>query len=245
VRTFGLAGITRRTLFLAAGLAAFLAMPSAAQAGKFEWHLSSNVQIDQPVEQQTPWVDDGGPGQNWWPNDTSLWVNNPTDCAWDVDDHWQQFADGSLLPGVPATMAFCQVAESESIRNTIYGTTSSWSFPKRTLGVSVRSSSPSLEVRACYEPGGCIKFAAVKEGRHYRYGGCILLRYANGDPALAEVPGANGALGVMTQGTLTVTAPKRASVTGSAEVAGGFGDFSAYCPANAAVQSAYPLTVYS
>ena len=72
-------------------------------------------------------------------------------------------------------MAFCQVAESDSIRNTIYGTTGSWSFR------SVRSGCPSARLAEPRGPrllraGRCIKFAAVKEGRSYRYGGCILLR---------------------------------------------------------------------
>ena len=220
-------------------------MPSAAQAGKFEWHLSSNVQIDQPVEQQTArstrrpraeLVAERHVAVGQQPHRLRLGCGRSLAAVRRRQHLARRARDYGVLPRLPS--------RTRSVTPST-GTTGSWSFPKRTLGVSVRSSSPSLEVRACYEPGGCIKFAAVKEGRSYRYGGCILLRYANGDPALAEVPGANGAVGVMTQGTLTVTAPKRASVTGSAEVAGGFGDFSAYCPANAAVQSAYPLTVYS
>src|SRR4051794_11888710 len=171
---------------------------------------------------------------SWWPNDTSLWVNNKTGCAWDEDDHWSLFADGGLMAGVPATTSFCQVAETASVHNTIWGQEGYWSFPMRTLAVSVRSSSPSLTVRACFDPGGCVSIAPTPSGRAYNYHGCVKLQYRNDDPAVAPVPDANGAVGVVTRGSLSVTAPKKASATGTVEVAGGYGDWSTYCSSQVA-----------
>ena len=233
-----------RWVLLVAAIAFVGVAPATANAGgRFEWVTSGNVQIDQPVEQQTPWVDDGGPGMPWWPEDRSLWVNNPTGCIWDQDDHSALWGDGGLTAGVPVTASFCQVAEPASVHNTIWGTSGYWSFSPRILAVSVRSSSPSLDVRACYEPGGCVAIPASKAGRVYDYHGCIRLRYANNDPAIASVPGTNGALGVVTQATLSISAAKRANATGYLEAAGGFGDWSSFCSSQVAT-SAYPLTLY-
>lgn len=205
-------------------LALVCVFPVAAHGGPstFAWSVISNVQIDQPVEQQTPWIDDGGPGQPWWPNDRSLWVTNPTGCAWDVDDHWQVFADGALTA---ASYPFCFVVETPSVHNTLWGQEGWWSFAPRALAVSVRSSSPSLTVKACFSPGACTTFPPQQEKRSYNYHGCVRLTTQNA----SEIAGSNGGLGEITQGTLTASSAKRVSATGTAEIAGGFGDWSAYC----------------
>lgn len=221
-----------------------LVSPAVAHAGsQFTWGTVSNVQIDQPVEQQTPWVDDGGPGQAWWPNDTSLWINNPTGCIWDQDDHMQWFADGSLIALTPVQLHFCQVVESTSIWNTLWGTSSYWSFSPRIVAISVRSSSATLDVRACYSPGSCMAITAAPDGHNYVYNGCVRAAYDVGDPAIVTIPGSNGGIGVVTQVTVSVTASKRASATAIVEAAGGFGDWSTYCSATV-TSTVYPLKLY-
>lgn len=224
-------------------LAVILSLPASAPAAVFSWQPSGNVQIDQPVEQQTPWIDDGGPGLAWWPNDLSLWANNRTGCLWDEDDHSALFADGRLAGGATATGQFCVVAEPASVHNTLWGTEGYWSFAPRVLAVSVRSSSPNLSVRACFAPGGCVSIPPTAERRSYNYSGCVRVKYTNDDPAVVPIADANGAVGVLTNVILTVSAQKKAAATGSAEAAGGFGDWSQYCSSTPR-QVTYPLTFY-
>jgi hypothetical protein len=233
---------------VALAIALVLAFCPTATAREFDWAPLSNTQIDSPIEQQTPWIDDGcsadGLCGTWWPNDTSLWVTNPTGCIWDADDHYSVFAEGSLRVGVPAVEPFCVVAEPYSFATTRFGVEGLYGLPRRLLAVSVRSRSPGLVVRACFTPGGCVTFPAVRDGRDYEYAGCVRVAYADNDPAVVEIPGSNGGMGVLTQGSLTVTAPKRAAASGTALLAGGHGDMSIYCPNGAAVETTYPLTHY-
>lgn len=217
----------KKTLLLCAALFTLVVTAAPAAGSTFNWGLSSNVQIDQPVEQQTPWIADGGDGQAWWPNDTSLWVTNPTGCAWDVDDHWQLFADGALAAGVPVTYQFCSIVETTSIWTTIYGNQNWWSFPKRLAGVSVRTRSPDLTVEVCLSD--CVQVPRYPDGRGYEYRGCLIRALPVGGPSIIEVPGSNGGLGAVTQGTFRVTATKKTSATSIAVVSGGFGDWSVYC----------------
>lgn len=206
-------------------LLAVLGFASPAVGNPFVWGLSSNVQIDQPVEQQTPWIDDGGPGQPWWPNDTGLWVNNPTACAWDVDDHWQIFANGTVES--PAVYNFCSIIEPTSIQNTLWGQEGWWSFPQRTVGVSVQSKSDALTVQICFD--GCTTLTREASGRNnWNYHGCVIRSRPVGDPAIDDISGSNGGIGLRATGTITVLASKRASATGIAEISGGFGG-SSYC----------------
>ena len=233
---------------LAVAIALLLAFCPTATAREFDWGTLSNVQIDSPIEQQTPWIDDGcsldGVCGTWWPNDTSLWVLNRTGCIWDADDRRRLFADGSLRAGVPAVERFCVVAEPYSVLTTRWGLEGLYGMPRRLAAVSVTSRSPDLMVEACFAPGGCTSFPAVRDGRDYEYAGCVRVAYENHDPAVVEIPGSNRGIGVLTQGSLTVTAPKRAAASGTALLAGGHGDLSAYCPDGAAVETSYPLTHY-
>jgi hypothetical protein len=233
---------------LAVSVALLLAFCPTATASEFDWALMSNAQTDTPIEQQTPWIDDGcsadGVCGTWWPNDTSLWVTNPTGCIWDADDRRQLFAGGSLRAGVPAVERFCVVAEPYSVSTTRWGVEGLYGLPRRLAAVSVTSRSPDLKVAACFAPGGCTSFPAVRDGRDYKYAGCVRVAYDDNDPAVVEIPGSNRGIGVLTQGSLTVTAPKRAAASGTALLAGGHGDVSSYCPVGAAVETAYPLTRY-
>ena len=90
----------RYTLFAVALLSlAFL----AARTDGFQWTVSRDLQ--QPVEQQTP----GGQTQP----DHSLWVTNPTDCAWDADDHIDLLGYGRrLAPGETVSQAACIIGDT-------------------------------------------------------------------------------------------------------------------------------------
>ena len=122
-------GLAAVPLFLvrrvALPVAVLLAFCPTATAGEFDWAVLSDVQVDNPIEQQTPWIDDGcsadGVCGTWWPNDTRLWVTNPTGCTWDADDRRRWFADGSLRPGAPAVEPFCAIAEPYSFWTTRFG----------------------------------------------------------------------------------------------------------------------------
>lgn len=243
----------RQLLLLGLSIAVASALAAAATAGggpqQFGFHLLSNVQIDNPVEQQTPEVTDCVVACPW-TNTTSLWVTNPyrsLPCAWDVDDHWQLGdTNGYLGPGASAVARACLVAEADHIYNTVYGLSAWYSNSPRRVSLNLAAPSASLSATICFSPQSQC-FALVPRydpGSHtFHYDGCALLSYGVGDPALGPVPNSVG-IGVVTTATVTVanpTARKIAKIDGSLRVEGGYVavtycDFAAHPP-----QSSYPF----
>lgn len=166
-----------------------------------------------PVEQWTDWVQGT---YNGFPADPSLWVNNPTSCAWHVDDSTVWVAEGELLAGGSGVASLCMVSDQNPIYATHYGMTAWWSGVRNRFAVTISSPSSALIVTACYQPQArCFAVNAVwhQETDDYRYLACIQAVYDPGDPALVEVPGSNGGgrefggFGVVTTIATTITNP--------------------------------------
>jgi hypothetical protein len=240
----------RRALLLAAALLSTLAITPAAFAGgaqPLHFEPLVNPQIDNPVEQQTPWVADGGSGPAWLPNDHSLWIPNSTTCTWDIDDHWTEGdVAGTLDPGASVSLRSCEVAESASTQHCIYGTCGWWSNPARWLGISVAAPA-ALDVSVCYEPQGrCIPVPArwSTANRRYEQTLCASVVYAENDPALTEIAGSNGGVGAATTSTVTITNKGRKQLRQVSAMVErlGFGSSPApYCDTSQ-LQRAYPLS---
>lgn len=193
-----------------------------------DFHLLSNVQIDQPVEQQTEWRFDGcGSGCNFAPQPE--WVTNPTGCAWDVDDHWQKGSiDVYLDSGASVSATECVVADTDPIFGTHFGMAGWWSNPPRYVSLEILSPSPAVTGSVCFQPQArCFSLVPRYDAaaRNWRSVGCAALSYDPADPALTSIQGSNGGVGVQTVATVTVTntSSKRvAKLAASLIVLGGY-----------------------
>ena len=175
--------MARRTLGLL--LAPFL---MAATFGPLE-----GEQTQQPVEQQTP----GGATQP----DRSLWVTNPTGCAWDADDSrstW--FRDQTLAAGETATATKCVVVDAMD----------------HSIWVEVLSGSPNLIVELRFGAPFNYVFRGnpIPVGRDYRNWVCALGPVYQSEtlPTLPEIAGSNGGRGVVSDVTISVTNPTNHAV---------------------------------
>jgi hypothetical protein len=172
-----------------------------------DFHLLSNVQIDNPVEQQTDWP---------FPADQSLWVINPTSaasesrCAWDVDDHWQKGSTNAYLDAFSSVSTTeCLIADADPFWRTVNGTTAWWSTnaPRR-ITVEMISPSPAVTIAVCFQPHQrCFSATPVyvSSDHAYRSVSCVTIGYSDDDPALSVVPGSNGGVGVVSYATVTAT----------------------------------------
>src|SRR6185312_11515264 len=67
-----------------------------------QFGLVTNVQLQQPVEQQSDYPFEPS---------SPHYVVNPTQCSWDVDDSWQRLAtDDYLDAGASVTLQTCLVS---------------------------------------------------------------------------------------------------------------------------------------
>lgn len=78
--------------------------------------------------------------------------------------------------------------------------------------VELGSPSASLLVQVCYSPQGrCFPLAPQAVDTGYRYSLCSHVVYEPDDPALVEIAGSNGGLGVVT--TITASVQNQTSAT--------------------------------
>ena len=183
-----------------------------------------------PVEQQSdsPWL----PG----PLDCSANIHcviNPTNCAWDVDDHWQYIVVGrTLTAGVTASGTVCSVFEQKGHVRTICGITgigcltASWASIPGRLGLHLHGPSPDLVVTIAYPAQGkSFTLGAVPYDEQgcrgcWVYEFCGHARYDNGDLALGPIPGSSGGplsddgVGIVSPIVISVANPTGRAVKG-------------------------------
>lgn len=168
---------------LAALFVLLLAAPASAkgQPQLLEFYRSA-TNPQSPVEQQTPgWYGvECPPGPGACQPDESMWVVNPTGCAWDIDDRivWTALGSSYLGAGESVSVSDCVIADNAY----------------HVVGFSVAGDKPGLAVTLTYEPFGFALGAAA---------GCVI-----GPIGLTDLPpveGSNGGAGVLTTSTLTVT----------------------------------------
>lgn len=209
----------KRTL---AALALILIVASPAQAakpaagggnGSLTFTLQPDVQTDRIVEQQTDWA---------FPADPAEWVVNPYGvCLWDVDDHWQYWGSGSLKPGESASVDLCVVSDPVSIYKTVSGVTTWYSQETKFIALSVTTAKTAgLDVSVCYRPQGRCFYPHPVGSSPVTYESCTQVRYGRDDPALSEIPGSQGGIGVLTTVTVTVTNPTSRTVRDVVAAAG-------------------------
>lgn len=206
-----------KALLLASAFALLLLAPSAT-AGPEPLHLSlSTIEIQNPVEQWTPWVNSPSCTNRCpYPDDHSQWVVNPTGCAWDVDDHWHYFdTDGYIGGGGSFSFQTCQITEQSTIYHCTYGSCAWIGDGPREYAVDLFAPSPGLTVNVCYQPTGrCFALAPAwrPDMKRYEYHLCAGVRWDNNDPNLQPIAGSNGGYGVPTTQTLTVANQTRNTV---------------------------------
>ena len=92
---------------LASLVAVLLGSSGALAAAPQPMHWTANQRtLQQPVEQQTP----GGATQP----DRSLWVTNPTPCAWDPDDIITGLFTGVIAKGQTVTHSECVILDTQN-----------------------------------------------------------------------------------------------------------------------------------
>jgi hypothetical protein len=147
----------------------------------FTWNLGTRT-LQQPVEQQTP----GGATQP----DHSLWVVNPTSCAWDADDRLQTRGLGILNAGESTTWHECVIADgtphvfavssySPKVGLTV---TVTWSNADATRTISVNVPARQTTI-TCFEGP----------------------EYDQTSPLLVPIPDSNGGVGRTTDIAVTAT----------------------------------------
>ena len=166
---------------------------------------TSHLEIQQPVEQQTPgWLLPCPLGELVCRYDQLLWVTNPTGMPWDVDDFIDRAGSGPLAGGATQSDALSFTADCDG------GQCGPYRF------VVVRASVPSasLQMTVAISPGKSggtesthvptpVWNASTKAWDYY-----LCQRtpsYAMGDPRLQPIPNSNGGLGIPTSVVLTVT----------------------------------------
>lgn len=243
----------RTTAFLALLLVCALASPASAarhggtRPGGMVYAFGVGPQIDSPVEQETDWP---------FPADRAEWVVNPTGCAWDVDDHWMRFAQGTLGAGESLSVDECVIASPTSFYRTVNGQTAWWSQSAGFLGQVLRSPSPDLVVSMCFQPQGrCFTPAPVYDAANkaYLYRSCARAQYRPDEPILTTIPNSQGGIGLRQTVTVTVANPtgrtvrnlfSDVSAVGVVQIA--FSGFTSGCPDqhSGLYVTDYPFTYY-
>ncbi len=191
----------RRALLVVA-LLVFVAAPAHATTFAF---ATSGIEIQQPVEQQTPgWLLPCPPTEPVCHNDQSLWVTNPTGAPWDVDDHWDRFASGTMPAFWTGSDALNYTADCDG----------SQCGPYRFLIVRASVNVAALSMSVSITPGqnggtdnytvGAPTWNQVT--KQYDYYLCVKTpTYPYGDSRLQPIPNSNGGTGVPTSLSLSVS----------------------------------------
>lgn len=156
--------------------------------------------ISDPVEQQTDYP---------FPVDQTEWVLNPTfNCAWDVDDHWDTTATGTLKPGESASWSDCLFAHHDPSFRSVFGVENWYTSGQVRHAVNIEAGDSGLVVQECFTPQNrCFNILPVQIENKWRWAFCGFIRYNPGDPALEEIPNSQGGVGLQTTVTTTISNP--------------------------------------
>jgi len=162
-------------------------------------------EIQQPVEQQTPgWLLPCPLTETICRFDQTLWVTNPTGMPWDVDDHMDRAAMGSLGSATTVTDNLSYTADCDGGQ----------CGPYRFVVVRASVAAPSLQMSVVITPGqngGQDNYAASAPTwnpttKKWDYYFCQKTpSYPDSDPRLQLIANSNGGMGVPTSLVLTVT----------------------------------------
>lgn len=164
---------------------------SAAAKDAPRWF--GQLQLQQPVEQQTPgwslpcpagYVGDCS-------QDRSLWVTNPTGCIWDVDDNGDLDWDGDLIASAQTSVTACVVED--------------WRVHPLSFGVNAHSDLLDATVCVGSDCHTLVPFRVNANTSGYEF--CVVAS-SLGLP-LPLVEGSNGGIGALTTFVFTVRNPTR------------------------------------
>lgn len=140
-----------------------------------------------PVEQMSDWP--------WLPSITDCSANvrcvvNPTNCSWDVDDHWQKWVSGVALPGSSASSTSCLLISQNPTFVSIHGSEGFYSWTRTRAYTELSAAATGLVVTIAF---GDRTFTAtpVASGNRYRYDLCVGANYDPADPHLVPIAGSN------------------------------------------------------
>jgi hypothetical protein len=171
----------------AVALAAALSFPANAGNEPLVFARDS-IQRDQPVEQQSPDFF-FGPGTH-----PETWVNNPTPCSWDVDDHESLVGTGNVAASVSGSL--CVVSDGL------------YSFAHYEVAqVSVHAATDNLTVTLSNDFGQSWVIPALGSGHSFTYVLCIAQIRPGPYPT---IPDSNGGYGFIVTYTLTIATTKAA-----------------------------------
>lgn len=185
-----------------------------------------------PVEQMSDWP--------WAPSITDCSANvrctvNPTPCSWDVDDHWQEWVQGTLAGGQFVTRSSCLIASQDPVWLSVNGVDGWYDWPTDRFYVDLRAPSAALVVSVAFDPGEVVAANVRPDGRAYRYTICAAPSYPPDDPLLQPIAGSargtdgRDALGVRTTVTLTIANPGTKNVRSITGFIGMTGTDLTYC----------------
>lgn len=193
----------RLALILALAPLLIAAKPVTSYAG-FQFS-TQNVEIQQPVEQQTPgWLLPCPATLALCRMVQSLWVTNPTGMPWDVDDFIDRLGTGPLGTNAPVGDSLSFIADCDG----------SQCGPYRFVVVRASAPSSSLQLSVDITPGqngerDSYSAPAPTWNASTKKWDYLLCEpapsYPYGDLRLQPIPGSNGGTGVPTSVTLTVT----------------------------------------
>lgn len=196
--------IVRLALVAVAALAVTLAMPAATlsnPAVQLDLVGNGTGAWNRLVEKQNDWP---------LPADQSLWRINPTNCTFDINDHYA-FTDSGYLPAnTTVSKTTCHIFDFDPIYRCLNGLCADWSAPSNKYSVTVAAPTASLAVSVCFDTDGrCFQLDPVwnQDRRQYGYSLCVQAIYDPDDPLVLEIPGSNGARGVTTRITWSVSNP--------------------------------------
>lgn len=143
------------------------------------------VQIQQPVEQQSPDFF-GGPGTH-----PETWVTNPTPCDWDVDDAQSWAGSGAIAANASVSTSLCVVSDGL------------YSFAHYEVAqASIHASTDRLVVTLSNDQGQSWLVPAAPSGHDFNYVLCLAQLRPGPYPT---IDGSNGGYGIRVTYTLTIT----------------------------------------
>ncbi len=165
-------------------------------------------------QQPLSWVGAGGDSaknvvveqQNDWPFPPDPIVNPLPACFWDINDHLSLKARlGSLAVGAVVSKDLCMVSDYNPVTKVINGVENPIYGERGHYGMSLVAPSDGIAVTVTYQPQGRT-FTVLPDynraERQWEWGFCSQVVYNPDDPALAEISGSNGGIGVITTITL-------------------------------------------
>lgn len=173
------------------------------------------VQLQDPVENQSPEWDYASNGYNMWQcthdgtfeeylagggtTHADNCVHNPTRCIWDADDYYAKEGYGYLAAGATVTATLCIIADQH-----VDG--GGYSGEDKTADVWVYSPAKTLTVRMTDSTGQTWLASPVPNGSGWDY----IICYRRDEPGpFPEIPNSNGGHGLQFDYTLSITATKK------------------------------------